>query len=204
MGLDQYIYKISKPNNIYNTDHVYDYYNDINANEHIMIPAKDCNESFAKSLIPYCCTIKARTNFIDYNALYEDYGLNKNQIFIRCGREYETYTDNNKTVDILVSTIKERYTKTEVEDYYICKCEEIKYWRKEYDIQKWFHNNLGRYYETDIANCGYYVIPEFLIKQFDKDQLDHPFESYKYTNEFEMLPINITNDTSALVYFEWY
>ena len=62
------------------------------------------------------------------------------------------------------------------------------YWRKAYDVQEWFHENLG----VVVENTGYYLLNTEIIQQFNEAFLERP------------IPEEPPDEESALVYYEWY
>ena len=216
MGLDINIYRITKPN----TDSYISTYLDLNKfynisdeelYDHLIIPESEIDKSYYKQLKPYCEQIKVIYQETDFDRMYADYGIDKNKHYTRNTNVrdliYTIQNDDGTYKHIYISQyiLDNKYTSDVIKRCYICKCEEEKYWRKEYDIQKWFHEHLEKYHETEVENCGYYMIPEFIIKHFMVDQLDHPFEISQYNNgQIETLPLHTTTENSALFYCEDY
>ena len=216
MGLDMNIYRITKPNTdndkgtYLDLDEVYKS-GDSALYDYLKIPDNEIDKSYYKQLKPYCEQIKIICQETDFDRMYADYGIDKNKNYLinTNSRDWNYVIRNDdgteKTISIPQRILDEKYTDDIVKRCYVCKQEEEKYWRKEYDIQKWFHEHLERYHETDVENCGYYMIPEFILRQFMVDQLDHPFELSQYNNsQIETLPLHTTTNDSALFYCEWY
>lgn len=214
MDLDIMIYRISRPNTsgaIYlNFNKIYNS-GDSDLYDYIITPEDKIDKSYYKQLKPYCEQIKVIYQETDFDRMYADYGIDKNKNYLinTNSRDWNYVIRNDdgteKTISIPQRILDEKYTNDVIKNCYICKQEEEKYWRKEYDIQKWFHEHLERYHETEVENCGYYMIPEFILRQFMLDQLDHPFELSQYNDgQIEMLPLHTTTKDSALFYYEWY
>lgn len=214
MGLDIMIYRISRPNT---SGAIYLDFNktynsgDSDLYDYIITPEDQINESYYKQLKPYCEQINVVYRETDFDRMYADYGIDKNKnYFTHTNSRDWTFVVRNddgteKTICVPQSILDEKYTDDVTKHCYVCKYDEEKYWRKEYDIQKWFHTQLSRYYETEVENCGYYMIPEFILRQFMIDQLDHPFELSQYNDgQIETLPLHTTTKDSALFYCEWY
>lgn len=91
-------------------------------------------------------------------------------------------------VNISTDDIESKYTLNKIETCYFAKAEEVSYWRKEYDIQDWFHENLS----VQVENTGYYILDENTIDEFNKAFPDDAFDAEEPT------------DDSALFYWEWY
>lgn len=214
MGLDIIIYRISRPNTsgiaLLNLNKIYNI-NDKQLYDHLIIPENEIDKNYYKQLKPYCEQIKVIYHETDFDRVYADYGIDKNKNYLTHtnSQDWNYVIRNDDGTETIISIpqriLDEKYTNDVIKNCYICKQEEEKYWRKEYDIQKWFHEHLERYHETAVENCGYYMIPEFILRQFMIDQLDHPFERSQYNDgQIETLPLHTTTDNSALFYFEWY
>ncbi len=216
MGLDINIYRITRPNTNDNKDTYLDLKKvykseDPELYDYIKIPDKEIYESCYQQLEPYCAMIDVVYRETDFDRMYADYGIDKNKNYaLNTNSQDWIYTIQNdngaeKRICIPQYILDRKYTDNVTKHCYVCKYEEEKYWRKEYDIQKWFHNQLGRYYETEVENCGYYMIPEFMLRQFIMDQLNYPFECSQYNNgQIETLPLHTTTQDTALFYCEWY
>lgn len=70
----------------------------------------------------------------------------------------------------------------------MCSTDEVQYWRKAYDVQEWFHENI----DGIVENTGYYILDENLRTEFN---IKFPEDT---------LPDEETPDEYAYFYWEWY
>lgn len=90
----------------------------------------------------------------------------------------------NMENNIYYELIERTYTIDREETFFVCENDEIRYWRKEYDIQKWFHDNIPE----PVENTGYYLLTEQILQVFN--------EAYPNSK----LPVETPNENCALVY----
>lgn len=151
MGLDSYVFKITKPKTIKGM--VYE-----NIKDWDLFPSEVLKERRCRQIRPYC-----------------------SRILISPRLSYELGRDG-------FLNIKEMPNQPQY--IYVCKMDEVKYWRKDFKIRSWFYNHI----KSDMENTGYYRLTPKVIRDFN--------------NEFEpkgfKLPNIIPTKTSALFYYEWY
>lgn len=75
-----------------------------------------------------------------------------------------------------------------MEKRFVCNSEEIRYWRKAYDIQDWFHENI----DGEVENTGFYILSVEQVLNFNKVFREDRFGAEEPDEE------------SALFYWEWY
>lgn len=189
MGLDQYIYRVKKPNL---EDKVYTY-NEISETGLGMASAIDfeTNTSLFEQLIPYAVKRNLVCQLYNVEKMIEDYNLPKDaHIWCWSGDYIEIgcYKEDGIRVNqrIMDDEIETKYTKTEVIPYYIWEEDEEYYWRKNYDLQDWIRNVI-----EGVDNTGYYILNADLIAE-----INEAFNS----NISEEDP----TEESAVFYWEWY
>ena len=184
MGLDMYIYRVSKPNmsnsmtyNVSDIDGII-----LNKNDIHLDPK-------TKQLIPYTQLVKVKDKHYNSEKIKKDFGLS-NYFFSEWSPSDVTITDarSGKSVEIPTEILESKYTVERVENKFVCNYEEVKYWRKAYDIQNWFHENI----EVCVENTGFYILSVELISKFNK----------QFTNDY--IQIEEPDERSALFYWEWY
>lgn len=188
MGLDQHIFKISKP---HLEDKVYTH-NEIHRMELSCASATDfeTNTNLFGQVAAYTIKRDLLCQLYDVQKMIEDYNLPSDAHIWHYADGYIEicgYNDgvrvNQKITD---DEVKNKYTKTEMIPHYIWATDEAHYWRKNYDLQDWIYNTID-----GVDNTGYYILDESLISDinymFDADiPEEDPTEEY------------------AFFYWEWY
>lgn len=185
MGLDMEIRRISKPN--YAPEKVYER-DDING---VILDEKDLDMAMYQQLAPYCQKLHIHNQYYDMEKIRKDYELSERATIGCVSSEGITVYDRHgsgKSVDISTSLINEKYTLNKIESCFVCLVEEIRYWRKAYDVQDWFHENI----EGRVENTGFYILGASLLQEFNEAWPEYAVDA------------NEPSDDSALFYWEWY
>ena len=184
MGLDMEIRRISKP---HLDDSIVYKREDLNC---ILIAEDEKDEPMYCQLAPYTQPIQVRNQYYDMKKIRKDYGLSEDSYISMMSAYRIGVTDrkSRKTVEVSNDLIEKKYTVERVERCYACNSEEVRYWRKAYDIQEWFHENI----EADVENTGFYVLSGELLLKFNKKFREDRIEAEEPDEE------------SALFYWEWY
>jgi hypothetical protein len=189
MGLDQYIFRVKKPNL---EDRVYTHEELGNLCLHSAY-LKDVAEApeLIEQLIPYAVVRNVEAQFINKAKIIEDYNLPDNAYISYMSSVEVKYRGkdndgNDISVTIDYNEIEKKYIATEILPCYVWDAEEIQYWRKEYDLQDWIYQNIN-----NVQNTGYYILNAEMIRE-----LNSLFD--------EHLPKEDPDDESALFYWEWY
>lgn len=194
MGLDQYAYKVSKPN-----DDILDFMknrlayclpNDIH-NFNIADALLNDEIGLIKDLIPYgVITTLYGTNY-DSDLIRKDHDIPESAklVGLACRPDYEEYSykdENDKLYKIIVSEydLNHRYEIIEPYQALLVQMDEIHYWREARDVQDLMYENLP------VQNCGYYSLDYGIMEQLN--EIDPDFK------------IPELNDSEAVVYHEWY
>lgn len=189
MGLDMWIRRVRKPNledKVYTSKEIYDMgYSMISVEE-----IKD-EASMFNQLLPYTAVRNVLTDCYDKEKMIADYNLPIGSYIGMISSEGIRISGTNEEGErvsqfINNKDVEEKYTVTKSVPHYIWAEEEEAYWRKHYDLQDWFYDNL-----ENVENCGYYILDAGLIaemnEKFDEDvSEDSP------------------TDNEALFYHEWY
>lgn len=65
-----------------------------------------------------------------------------------------------------------------MEKRFVCDSEEVRYWRKAYDIQDWFHDHI----EEDVENTGFYILSGTMLlafkEHFENDEYEISEEEF--------------------------
>ena len=191
MGLDICIYRVSKPapfeNRIYDIE-------DLQAKGYcVILPGSENSELFWE-LLPYTQRVKAKVAYLDMKAVRETYGLSEESYpcawHANGGIGILDPTAEDRIIDLTQEEIKNQFTDVREEDVLVYSKEEVAYWRKDYDVQDFFHDALGH-----VENTGYYRLDESVICDFN-------FEAA--ISRWQSLPIEAPTEDSALFYWEWY
>lgn len=189
MGLDMYVYRVRKPS--LDTGMVYDR-NDLDG---IVIHEADIDEPRVRQLIPYSAKVRVVNHYYNLGKIGEDYGLSEAHIGgWECGDDgsfttiYGDKDGRSEFIKVSDELIESKYTIDKEETCYVCSEDEVRYWRKAYDVQDWFHENIPE----PVENTGYYILTEELLKAFNK-----AFPEDK-------IPKIAPDGEQTLVYWEWY
>lgn len=146
MGLDMYLYRASKTNNFDEAQ--------------FQMPAEYADgkdgkyAALVKQIRPFLTKVKHKTALYDTEKIAADYGMSEPvHVSIICGDGRVTFMDaKGRQAEIKGKDIDEKYTRYEVLTYYICKLEEIAYWRKHWDLEEAIEAACS----VKVENCGYY------------------------------------------------
>lgn len=183
MGLDMYIYRATKPQT--NETMIY-----TPLDFTVSISEKEIEDDMYDQIFPYLTEVQVKAEYYDMDKIRRDYELSAKASLSRVSPEGIGVSDSisGKTVSISQEDVDAKYTRTDIEKHFVCNLERVHYWRKAYDVQEWFHDNLSADY---IENCGYYILSEELIEDFN--------ESFN-----EYIEPEKPDEESALFYHEWY
>ena len=190
MGLDSYVYRVSKPegleDRVYSSDEFY-------AMGLSAIPAELQDEPSICELMPYCVDIRIEMPHVNMEKVCADYGFGESAEIVAQNSDgsivvYEKNDDGNEHFhELSGAEVREKYLLSRVEDYIAFQKEEIAYWRKDYDVSEFFADS----HKGGIENTGYYILDLDTILQFNSLFADE-------------LPVEEPNAESALFYWEWY
>lgn len=190
MGLDQFIFKVSKAN-LENRTFTSDEIENMYLNK-IEVSDFEKYKDMYKALIPYTEKRNVECKLYDTAKIFSDYKLPANS-YIWCYSPtgitigYVKANGERANQEVSNAEIEAKYIKTEVIPFYIFKSEEVYYWRKEYDLCDWIENALKK----QIENCGYYKLNKTVIKRMNS----------KFKSE---VPVESANKEYAYFYHEWY
>lgn len=186
MGLDMSIYRCSRP--IVDDTRIYDR----EELPGIILSEEDIGEDMYAQLAPYCEKVRMLNSYYDMEKIRKDYGFSDHAYISMLSSDGIKVSDDcsskSKEVNLSAKEIKEKYVLDKIEMCYYTSAEEVAYWRKNYDIQDWFHNNLS----STVENTGYYLLDRELLEDFNEE----------YPND--AVQVEEPNETSALFYWEWY
>ncbi len=189
MGLDMYVFRVTKPQ--LDPGIVYDR----SALSGVIIDESDVDAPMYRQLLPYCAKVRVINHYYDMEKLAAEYGITNAYIggysFIQSEVKISLCGDKNGKnfyEQVPSELINSRYTIDREETCFVCSCEEVRYWRKEYNIQDWFYEHIP----GEIENTGYYALSEETIRQFNIAFPD------------DALPVEPPSKESALMYHEWY
>lgn len=190
MGLDQYIYRVRKPQleeRVYKSEEI-----DNMSNMHrVLLSDIEDDIELIEQLIPYTVIRNVEIQCVNREKLFANYNLPQNSYMCYMSSwetQYRGTDDNGNIVEATVSyrEIEEKYTITKVLPCYIWESEEVQYWRKHYEIQDWIYDKLD-----NVQNLGYYILDADVIRELNKEFDEH-------------LPKEDPDEESALFYHEWY
>jgi hypothetical protein len=185
MGLDQYIYRISKPkleDVVYTSEEICD----MNLSK-VTVEDAQKQMSLLADVIPYTIKRNIVIEYYDIKKIITDYNLPSDShigMMSYDGIRLYGYDVNGKYVEsplISDEELNSKYTYTKEVPCYIWKEKEIQYWRKNYPLQSWMN----------IENTGYRILDSKRIRETN--------EAFK-TN----VPEEDPDEETALFYWEWY
>lgn len=190
MGLDQYIYRVRKPQleeRVYTSFEI----DSMTNMRRAFLEDAEQEMELIEQLLPYTVIRDVESRFINSKKIFEDYNMPDNAHMCYMSNIEITYagTDaNGKRIEHTISMreIEEKYTVTKVLPCYIWESEEIQYWRKHYELQDWIYAHIN-----GVQNTGYYILDNELIREMNKEFDEH-------------IPKEDPDDESALFYWEWY
>lgn len=188
MGLDQYIFRVSKPNledRVYKSEELAGF-------DRTAVVDFERNSNLYKQLIPYVVKRNVEVQLYDTAKMIVDYHLPSNSYIWKYGGEGieiggRDEEGNHISQAISEAEVAEKYTKTEIHPYYIWSSDEEWYWRKNYALAEWMSNNI----KNGTENTGYYKLNKTLIKRINS----------KFSAN---IPEESATEESALFYWEWY
>lgn len=188
MGLDMYIFRVSKPHLddsvVYNREDLHG----------IILSEEELKNPMYQQLAPYAQSLQVRSEYYDMAKIRKDYGLSESSYIC----EYSASDDfsgivvedkeSGKKAKITDEEINLKYTISRIEPRFVCNAEKSSYFRKEYDLQDWIHEHV----EGEIENCGFYILSKDFLQRLNK--------KFKEAGVEEEDP----NEEYALFYHEWY
>lgn len=184
MGLDMEVVRVTKSRR--DDSIIYDR-SELDA---IVLEKDDLDNPMFSGLVPYTQPLQVRSSYYDIDSIRKDYNLS-DHVYISAITHYSlSVTDRvtKKTVEVPQRDVESKYIQTRVDTCYVCDSEEIRYWRKAYNIQDWFHEHI----DGDVENTGFYILSGELLLKFNKAFRD------------DALPAIEPDEESALFYWEWY
>lgn len=190
MGLDSYVYRVSKPegleDRVYSSDEFY-------AMGLTAIPAEFQDEPSICELKPYCVDMRIEMPYANMEKICADYGFGESaEIVARKSNGSIVVCEKNDdgtehSLELSGAEVREKYLLNRVEDYIAFRKESVAYWRKDYDVSGFFMES----HEGGIENTGYYILDLDTILKFNSIFADE-------------LPLEEPGAKSALFYWEWY
>lgn len=194
MGLDQYIYRVKKPqleDRTYTAEEI----------SNMGLASANVDEvkyeaSLIAQILPYTVVRNVTDGYINKEKIIKDFNLPKDSyigMWSARGIDIGAVDDNGVYKNAFVSKqdIEEKYTIIKTVPTYIWKMEEEAYWRKHYELQDWFYEAIEDTYDEHVENCGYYVLNAEMIAEMNARFDEH-------------VPEEDPTDDEALVYHEWY
>lgn len=142
-------------------------------------------------LMPMLTTVTMKNTFINMEKIRKDNEIPEDAYiagssYSNKGNSYSFRNDSGFHKEVsLPEDVLQTYLFDADEEYLVCHMEEVAYWRKEYDVQDFIHENI----EADILNCGYYeVSQELLDRLYDMGEVEELY----------------CEDDEKIFYHEWY
>ena len=213
MGLDQWLYQIQRLTKEEAIALEGKHYNEISEDDSLLLfranESEEGDFDEIKSIFGYLTKVKLISSLVHIEDLYKDKGVpegysvigssyrngNTHVSFVKHpedGSEYEY----SKLPIVEIDVTDEEYNKysyEEVEDYYVCKKEEIYYWRKNYELQYKLYESAEENGDQ-ILNCGWHKCNEEMIMDI-QDAI---------SQEDNMRLVLNLPESEAYVYHEWY
>lgn len=184
MGLDMELRRVSKPhldpNRVYRPSEI----------DGVVIPEEQIDLPMYRELRPYTQKIRVLNEHLEMDKLRSDHGLGRHSYICTYGNRGASVfdPDTSELVEISCDDMDTKYTSRRVETGYACLTEEIRYWRKAYDVQEWFYQQLD---DRIVESTGFYLLTREDLERFN--------ERWR-----ETIDEDSPNDESAIYYWEWY
>jgi hypothetical protein len=184
MGLDQYMFRVSKVKGIrkgrsYERD-------DSLLEGCIFIPAEEIDEDMYVALKPFATPIKMSDQVYNMERIIKDYNLSDDAYIGSFIGGTITVTSGDKRVSISDEEVHAKYITTRFRDIYAVASEEIYYWRKAYEISEFMNDAVG-----PVENCGFYAV--------NRDVANDLLE---YDSKID--PNDFPETDSNVMYHEWF
>lgn len=215
MGLDQWLYRVQRLTKEEAIALEGKHYDEMIEDDSLLLfraneyPEEEEDFDEIKSIFGYLTKVKLISFLVHVKDLYRDKGVpegysvvgssytngNMHLSFVKYpedGSEYEYSKFPRVEIDVTNEEYN-KYSYEEVEDYYVCKKEEIYYWRKNYELQ-------DKLYEAavengdQILNCGWHKCNEEMIMDIQN----------AISQEDNMRLVLNLPESEAYVYHEWY
>lgn len=190
MGLDQYIYRMKKIGKDTLKELNGKHMDNIDGSQYMTIDKRFVDSAEYRDLADILQPIKLVATYIDEQKIKRDAKIPDDwqRTFEMTGRDLIKYVYGKngecKSVVIPRSVFESRYLYDQEKDFYICRCKEVYYMRKFYDVQDAMYD----LYDGDIENLGYHHMSEKMI----------------YTLNDLVGKKVLDTDATNLYYHEWY
>lgn len=191
MGLDQYVYKISTPDESIETFMRNRLVTSLPNSMQAFCTDYTEELSLIKQLLPYGIQMSILTTTFDIDLFHKDHGIPEDAEMVgqamHPGHDEYVYDNKHgyhKTFDVSEYLIEHRYTQIVKMPYLVVCMSDVMYWRNNREIQD------AAYDALPVENCGYYVLDDAILDEFQR--IDPTFE------------IPELGDNERLVYHEWY
>ena len=191
MGLDSYVFRIKKAQGLEPRVYTRAELDRLNLDYFFK---GESYESLVQQLMPYSQEVQVKAPQIDFQKICKEHGLSdKAYICLRSGNGDIGFIDPMKKEDrkLIVSgaDIQANFLVETTQPYYVHICERVAYWRKNYDVQDFFYENLDH-----VENTGFYLLNDEVITDFN----------LKVGDSLGGLPMEAPTEEQALFYHEWY
>ena len=213
MGLDQWLYQIQRLTKEEAIALEGKHYNEISKDDSLLLfranESEEGDFDEIKSIFGYLTKVKLISSLVHIEDLYRDKGVPEGYSvigsFYRNGNTHVSFVKHpedgseyeySKLPRVEIDVTDEEYNKysyEEVEDYYVCKKEEIYYWRKNYELQDKLYE-AAEENGDQILNCGWHKCNEEMIMDI-QDAI---------SQEDNMRLVLNLSESEAYVYHEWY
>lgn len=220
MGLDQWLFRIQRLTKEEAIALEGKHYNEISEDDSLLLfraneySAEERDFDEIKSIFEYLTKVKLISSLVHIEDLYRDKGVpegysvigssyrngNTHVSFVKYPEDGSDY-EYSKLPKMEIDVTDEEYNKysyEEVEDYYVCKIEEIYYWRKNYELQDKLYE-AAEENGDQILNCGWHKCNEEMIMDI-QDAISQE-DNMRLVNM--RLVLNLP-ESEAYVYHEWY
>ena len=197
MGLDMYLFKITKLNDkeIANVSH-----------KHIDEIKKDYHyfelESYNKyselynDLEGLISKIPVKRTIFEHKRCYAEHNISESDDLM-CRTQSPAGLELSFRSGAKIKLNREElksYLKTKDDEVYIYKSEDVAYWRKDYDLQNFFYNRMN------IENCGYHLLSEETKQELKNYLLKYQPDDFNDYPKLEWLD----DEDVDIFYYEWW
>lgn len=188
MGLDCYVYEITRPTGLedrtYQMDEILD-------RGFTAILMDEMNDPDRRDLLPYIAKVQVQAPWLSLERIRGAYRLGS-EADIGCLRGdggitvCEHVDGKAKFVDIPAAEVRGKFLDYRVNAYAVFRKEMIAYWCKDYEVADFFRSRI-----ENLQNMGYYRLSPELLAEFNATfKTDLPEEDHE--------------EISGIFYWEWY
>lgn len=183
MGLDMYVFRFTPAeidrSKVYTYDEIQDMGYDLYDGQYI-------NEPWMKEMMKVSKPYEVMTTYWDLDKIQKEFGLSKKPDWCGFSPGVNHFSTDKGVIDIKTSEAP-RFTAKKINTFWVCKKQQVAYWRERDDIRE----AIFRYIGKKVENVGYYKITPRVIARIAEMGI-------------EGFNLDFVTNQNNLYYHEWY